>query len=180
MRKYISLFFSVCILCACHHTPPGIIKQDEMTELLTEIHIADGSLLNKSQEPDTLYKYGTGRYQYVFKRYHTDSTQFIKSYKYYAAQPEVLDSIYSQVLRNLEKQIAVINRTLSKQARQSERHVIPTVNGAAPPIVPHPGMHQVNSQNFTPAKAAVNPRLQMIRDSMARVRSKNKNAVPAE
>ncbi|MGZ3752375.1 MAG: DUF4296 domain-containing protein, partial [Mucilaginibacter sp.] len=76
MHKYNKLFFSVLIfLAACKGsgTPGGIIKQDQMTGLLTEIHIADGSMYNVIQVPDSLYKYGTARYLAIFKKYHTDS-----------------------------------------------------------------------------------------------------------
>ena len=106
MRKYNRLFFSVLIfLVACKSTgtPNGIIKQDQMTDLLTDIHIVDGSLYNVLQVPDTLYKYGNGKYMGVFKKYHTDSVRFKKSFKYYAANPDKLEAIYEQISKNLKQ-----------------------------------------------------------------------------
>ncbi len=65
MHKYIKLFFFVLIfLVACkgNKTPAGILDKQRMTSLLTEIHMADGSMFAFfTMVPlDTLYKYGTG------------------------------------------------------------------------------------------------------------------------
>jgi len=105
MRKYYSLFFSVLLLlfaCDRTNTPPGVIKPGPMTNLLTELHIVDGAMYNLMQTQDTLYKYGTGRYLALFKKFHTDSIQFKKSLKYYSNNPELLETIYEQVVVNLK------------------------------------------------------------------------------
>ena len=90
MHKYNKLFFSVLIFlaaCSGNKIPDGIIPQDKMTNLLTDIHIVDGSMYNVMQLPDSLYKYGTDKYQMVFRKYHTESVQFRKSFQYYSANP---------------------------------------------------------------------------------------------
>ena len=65
MHKYNKLFFSVLIfLIACNGNkrPDGILDQEQMTNLLTDIHIVDGDMYNVLQMPDSLYKYGTDKY----------------------------------------------------------------------------------------------------------------------
>jgi len=65
MRKYNSLFFSVLIFlvaCGGDKIPKEIIGGDKMVQLLTEVHIIDGSMYNVMQVPDSLYKYGSGKY----------------------------------------------------------------------------------------------------------------------
>ena len=118
MRKYITLFFSVTFfLSACKggKAPDEIINHDQMIVLLTQVHIVDGSLYAVSQNPDSLYKYGTDRYLALFKRYHTDSVQFRKSLKYYTTQPVELTTIYDQVLANLkQKTDSLTKRQLKK------------------------------------------------------------------
>jgi hypothetical protein len=118
MRKYITLFFSVTFLlsaCKGGKTPGEIINHDRMISLLTELHIVDGSVLSVPQFPDSLYKYGTGRYLVLFEKYHTDSVQFKKSLKYYTTKPVELQSIYDQVLVNLKQKTDSLNKLQQKQ-----------------------------------------------------------------
>jgi hypothetical protein len=125
MHKYNSLFFSVLLfLAACKgtKTPEGIIKEDQMAALLTEVHIIDGSMYNVMQTPDTLYKYGTGKYLTIFKKFHTDSAQFKKSFKYYSIHPEIMETIYEQVVINLKQKTDSLNKLNQKQiARDNKR-----------------------------------------------------------
>ncbi|ASU34042.1 hypothetical protein MuYL_2152 [Mucilaginibacter xinganensis] len=74
-----------------------------MTRLLTEVHLIDGRMYGLFQSQDSLNKYGTSRYDALFKRYHTDSAQFTKSFKYYARQPVELQKMYDQILINLKQ-----------------------------------------------------------------------------
>jgi hypothetical protein len=137
MRKYIILFFLVFLfLFSCSSTPDGIIKPDEMVGLLTDIHIADGSVSSISQAPDSLYKYATGRYSYIFKQYHTDSTQFRKSFRYYTSNPTEMAGIYDQVMKNLQSKADSINKLLTKQ--NTLNHGKPLLQ-TAQPGAPTPG-----------------------------------------
>ena len=117
MPKYITaFFFTLAIFTSCGEGgAKGIIKQPQMTGLLIDIHIADGSTYNLPQTPDSLYKYATARYLSVFKKHHTDSTQFINSLKYYARQPEELNDIYTKVLDNLKKKTDSLSTLQMKQ-----------------------------------------------------------------
>ncbi len=118
MHKYITLFFSVSLfLSACKggKATEGIIKHDRMVSLLTEVHIIDGSMYSVKQDPDSLYKYGTGKYMALFKKYHTDSVQFKKSFSYYATQPAELQVMYDQILINLKQKADSLNKLQLKQ-----------------------------------------------------------------
>ncbi|HTD98348.1 MAG TPA: DUF4296 domain-containing protein [Mucilaginibacter sp.] len=126
MHKYYSLFFSVLLfLAACRggSTPTGIIKQQQMTDLLTEIHIIDGSMYSVMQAPDSLYKYGTAKYLATFKKFHTDSAQFRKSFKYYAVNPEKLYAIYEQVTINLKQKTDSLNKLNQKKIADDSKRV---------------------------------------------------------
>jgi Domain of unknown function (DUF4296) len=106
MHKYIILFFSVTAFlssCIGDNNSAGIIKHDRMINLLTEFHMLDGRLYSVAASPDSLYKYGNGRYAALFKKYHTDSVQFRKSYQYYTTQPTELQAMYLQIMKNLKQ-----------------------------------------------------------------------------
>lgn len=119
MRKYITLFFSVTFLiyaCKGNKAPDGVIKHDKMVSLLTEVHIIDGGLYGLQQQPDTLYKYGAGKYLALFKRYDVDTAQFRKSMKYYATQPTEMAAMYDQILANLKAKTDSLNKIQTKNA----------------------------------------------------------------
>ncbi len=161
MQKYKSLFFSLLLFvyaCNGSNPPKGIINEVTMAGLLTEIHIADGSMFNTVQIPDSLYKYGTGRYLVVFKNFHTDSATFRKSLKYYANRPEVLQQIYLQVKANINQKTDSLNKLNQAQiARDTKRRTdslkrLPQkpAGQALPPQVTQPAQ--------APAKPFVNKR----------------------
>jgi hypothetical protein len=117
MHKYITLFFSVSLFlfsCKGDKAPDGIIKHDPMINLLTEVHMVDGREYGVFQSQDSLNKYGTSRYDALFKRHHTDSVQFKKSLKYYATQPTELQKMYEQILTNLKQKTDSLNKVLRK------------------------------------------------------------------
>ena len=128
MRKYIILFFSVLsFLYACSSgVPDGIIPPDEMTSLLTEVHLTDGRLSMLQQLPDTLYKYGAERYLSILKKYDTDTAQFRKSYLYYCSKPQQLIDINIKVLAVLQvKSDSLKKLMMGRRAAMHQGPVIP-------------------------------------------------------
>ena len=118
MHKYNKLFFSVLLFltaCISNTVPDGIIKEDRMTNLLIDMHIVDGSMYSVMQQPDSLYKHGTGRYLAIFNKYHTDSLEFKKSFKYYSTQPAEMEAIYNQILKNLQRKTDSLNKIQLKK-----------------------------------------------------------------
>lgn len=117
MRKYIIWFFSITpFLFACNGTnaPDGIIERDRMVNLLTEVHITDGTMYNLRQDKDSLYKYGLSRYLYIFKKFHTDSIHFKKSLKFYSSDPPVMLDMYNQILEKLKVKTDSLNKVRYK------------------------------------------------------------------
>mgnify|MGYP001546008631 FL=1 len=131
MHKYNKLFFSVLIfLAACQGSkaPKGIINKERMIGLLTEIHIVDGSLYSVMQLPDTLHKYGMDKYIAMFKKYHTDSAQFRKSFKYYSANPDMMQSIYEQITANIKFKSDSVNKLNEKQIQKDNKRRLDSLN----------------------------------------------------
>jgi hypothetical protein len=143
MRIYFGLFFSVLVFltgCSGSGVPDGVIKEQTMTGLLTELHILDGGIYNIPQSPDSLYKYGTQRYLKLFKKFHTDSAQFRKSYKFYTANPELLTPIYDQVMLNLKTKLDSLSKVQNKgiQAAPGQPNAPHQPDRSTPPVTQHP------------------------------------------
>jgi len=180
MHKYIILFFLVLtILCSCgdDNAPAGILKKAAMINVLTEVHIVDGSLISISQAPDTLYKYGYPKYATVFKKYGTDSAEFRRSFKYYSLKPAALTDMYTEVLKKIQVKSDSLTKLLAIQNKKT--HVISTTTGgrigapvgSAQPTPVRPGMMLNPNQ---PEIIKFNSK----RDSAIRRQLKERNALP--
>ena len=91
-----------------------------MTNVLTAMHLVDASMMNiDAPSGDSLYKYGTGRYLAMFKRYHSDSVQFRRSMKYYPAHPDIMETMYEQVMKNLQEKQDSINKILQPKTKNA-------------------------------------------------------------
>ncbi|MCD8742110.1 DUF4296 domain-containing protein [Mucilaginibacter roseus] len=123
MRKYIILFFSaLTVLCSCgDDKPDGILDENQMADVLTDVHITNGTMFSVPAISDSLYKYGLGRYMLVFKQHGTDSAQFTRSYKYYTRDVEKLVAIYDVVNKKLQKKSDSLNKIYIKQQQQPQK-----------------------------------------------------------
>jgi hypothetical protein len=141
-------------------------------------------LLNMSQEQDTLYKYGTYRYLVLFKKFHTDSAQFRRSYKYYANQPEKLVAIYDQVLKNLQAKSDSITKLLAKQnTRRGTKPYLPTGPQGKLMTQPGPnnkGMPQGMAAPFKPGANMLQMRANKARADSIMKRRKIQHAAPVK
>jgi len=191
MHKYIILFFSgLLLLVACKKTPEGIIKPDEMASVLTDVHLADGSMINIPQIPDSIYKYGMGKYLEIFKKHHIDSAQFRSSYKYYTLHPDELVSIYDVVLKKLTVKSDSINALIAKnntaqsKANPANGKIAPVGPTGAPPAgaaaQPSSPAQTGATGNVVPLKPEMLEKLRQHRDSMLKKNLKNSHALPAK
>jgi|GEM_PF-1046650 len=117
MRKHIILFFSALLfLFACNDEKQtkGLLTREQLTSLLVDIHIVDGSLANQSNV-DSIYHNGSGRYFYVFEKHHTDSAQFKKSLAYYTSKPDIAISMYEDIVKILQAKSDSVNALVAKE-----------------------------------------------------------------
>ena len=103
MKRLIPGFFVLIFLVACarQHVPEGIIDNDKMVSVLTDIHLVDSYV--SSAAYDTTTQPAKNYYKVVYEKYKIDSVEFQKSLRYYSRQPELLDTMYYQVLQKLER-----------------------------------------------------------------------------
>ncbi len=104
MKKLSVLFFVFIFLISCKEekTPIGIIAKDKMVGILVDMHISD-AYLNQVINVDTLQGQAKSRYNYIFKKYKTDSTKFSKSLNYYSLKTDEFDKMYQNVLDSLDR-----------------------------------------------------------------------------
>jgi hypothetical protein len=103
MKRLIPGFFLLIFVAACarEHVPEGIIDNAKMVSVLTDIHLVDSYV--SSAAYDTTTQPAKNYYKVVYEKYKIDSVKFQKSLRYYSRQPELLDTMYYQVLQELER-----------------------------------------------------------------------------
>jgi hypothetical protein len=131
MRIYKYLFFlGLLAFAGClseGKRPDNVLSEERMPAVLADIHIVDGDLYNVPQDKDSLFKYSAGHYQAIFKKYHTDSTQFRKSYAWYTQHPVKLDVIYDKVVAILQTKNDSISKIKTPAAK-----LVPATPAPAP------------------------------------------------
>ena len=141
MHKYNKLFFSVLIFliaCKSNKVPNGVIDQGRMTNLLIDIHITDGSMYNIMQVPDSLYKYGSDKYQMIFEKYHTDSAQFRSSFKYYTSHPDKLEAMYEEITKDIKQKTDSVNKLNLAQINRDNKRRTDSLNKLPKQAPPKP------------------------------------------
>ena len=114
---YILFFLAATFFGSCESDKPkGILSHEQMESVLTDIHVVDGSLIDKMMVPDTMFKYGNAQYMQTFKQHKIDSGDFKKSFKYYANKPDELFEIYDKITANLK--VRVDSATKVREKRQ--------------------------------------------------------------
>ncbi len=115
MKRLIPFFFLLIFWssCAKDPLPKGVLPEDQLVALLTDIHLIDG--YSASVVADTMRKYAPAMYYSAFKKYKTDSVGLVTNLAYYSHQPKRLQGIYAQVVANLDKAMRTEQRRKAKR-----------------------------------------------------------------
>ena len=81
--------------------PSGILPQEKMAAVLTDIHIAEAEA-NLGAPPDSALKTPISFHK-IFEKDSVSKKQYEESLSFYVDHPELLDSIYTHVLNQLDK-----------------------------------------------------------------------------
>lgn len=108
------LFLSGWLLVSCtspeNKRPDNLIDEDQMADILTEIHIAEA---RTSRLSSTVIDSANIAYKHlekqIFKKFSVDTAAYRTSYAFYAAHPQEMEAIYKQVTDKLEKKISAKN-----------------------------------------------------------------------
>lgn len=104
MKRVFWIIMTSVLFFACNHgIPAGIIHEDNMENILFDIHLADG-YLSTVYPPDSAKKVAAAYYNGIYKKYNIDSATYSKSLKFYNANPTLLEKIYKNIETRLVKQ----------------------------------------------------------------------------
>lgn len=114
-RKPVMVFFILAAACACNNAgkvPRGILPPAEMKAVLLDMQLAEAYNQQQQFAPDTismatrqarqeeqLKKY----YVQILELHHTNRGEFMNSYRYYAAHPDLLKQVYDQMTAALKQ-----------------------------------------------------------------------------
>jgi hypothetical protein len=99
------IIFCLLLLASCQSspkTPPGILDQDSMINILIDIHVAEAKANSAGlRSPDSVQVYYKFLEKDVFSKHSTDSTRYYNSYRYYMENIKQMDQIYAAVVDSL-------------------------------------------------------------------------------
>ena len=82
--------------------PDDVMKQKEMTAILTDVHIAQASLT--SRIPIDSSSFSMNDYlNTILKNHKTKREDFLRSLKFYSDNPEILEQVYDSVITGLSR-----------------------------------------------------------------------------
>ncbi len=82
--------------------PDDVLKQKEMTAILTDVHIAQSAIGNAITTDSS--KYTMADYlEYILADHQTTKKEFTASLKFYSDHPEMLQAVYDSVITGLSK-----------------------------------------------------------------------------
>ncbi|WP_373512142.1 DUF4296 domain-containing protein [Persicitalea sp.] len=105
-RSFLLLTLCVSGLLACdgENSPPsGLIPQEKMAEILTDIHIAEARVTNMQLRSldSSVFLYDNLQ-ERIWKKNKVDTSLYRKSYTFYTSHPTLLAEIYDRVEKKLE------------------------------------------------------------------------------
>jgi hypothetical protein len=82
--------------------PADILRQDSMILVLSDIHFAEAAIQMRNLARDSSTRQESyRRYRYIFDEHGIDAVYFDKSFRWYAAHPEIFQKMYDSVLVKL-------------------------------------------------------------------------------
>ena len=108
---FIIILFSLCDCKRINDVPPAdLIPQEEMIQILADVHVADALVEQKFGQQTPNLPLTNALYTRIYQNHHITATQYKSSYKYYEAHPQQMDNIYTQVITELSKRAAILNK----------------------------------------------------------------------
>lgn len=104
--------------------PEGILSPEEMQEVLTELHLAEGVV---EQIRGTLHWRNAHRselYDNVLQKFGLDRPRFYESYDYYLQRPKELDSIYHYLIEDMTRRMQIEQLRMDGKTEEEIQQII--------------------------------------------------------
>lgn len=101
MFASIALFFSFCD--SNNKVPESVIGPEKMSEVLSDIHLADGAMKANYIIGDSAKRIAPYLYKEVMEKHGVDSAKFQESLNFYFEYPEKMEYVYRLVNEKLSK-----------------------------------------------------------------------------
>lgn len=112
--KHLLFIIILLSLSACggikDNKPADLIPEAQMIEILADIHVADAVVDNKYGTQKADLPLTNALYTQIYKNHKITAARYKSSYKYYEAHPGLMDKIYTQVITELSKKEALLNK----------------------------------------------------------------------
>ena len=113
MIKIIFFISTAFIISSCMEKeisiPENILKQKEMSSLLTDIHIAQSAINNKIVIDSVNYTFND-YLNYILKQHKIKKKDFLSSLKFYSEHPDILQEVYDSVLISISRMEAATEK----------------------------------------------------------------------
>ncbi len=92
-------------LQACQEAEPDLLPQELMREVLVELHVADA--YTETQSSPVTYRNALREdlYLEILEKFELEEETFRHTYEYYTSHPNLMDSLYQEVIIQLEQQL---------------------------------------------------------------------------
>lgn len=87
--------------CSRNSPPKGLINEDKMVEVLTDIHMAEGMASSLPIPYDSSKKIYPILEKEVFSKHQITDSAYMKSFEYYLGNSKVMERIYSRTIDSL-------------------------------------------------------------------------------
>lgn len=105
VRLGLHTFSLLALLASCNKAPDGVLPEQEMRKVLSDMHIAESMVANDFENfPDDESK--EALYASVFKKNNTDRSVYDSSLVWYGKNIDILMPIYDLAISDLDKRIA--------------------------------------------------------------------------
>lgn len=112
MKRIIPILLILLSACkpALPTVPGDIIPMDKMKLILEDMHITDAAAETKAQMGMNEKLLAGEYHEQVFANHGTTREEFLKSYKFYEANPKLLNKMYDDILTDLSKREEAIGK----------------------------------------------------------------------
>ncbi len=97
----LAIWFMLTVVSCQPQQERKVLKPEEMTAILIDLHIMEGRLEQQKVAKDTLAFMMKANYALLFKRHNITEEYYKQSMNYYLKQPKLLEPIYEGVVDSL-------------------------------------------------------------------------------